>query len=108
MLAAEQLGVAPARAHRRAEFGADDWQRVGAIGNVRVAIALAEIGRDELSSKVLLHQARIGDAGDYAALSPPRPRAVPAGDPGVDGDQRPPRRRPRSLGALPRAATGCR
>jgi soluble lytic murein transglycosylase-like protein len=69
MLAAEQLGVALPQRTAGSDFTAEDWQRVGAIGNVRVAIALAEIGRDELSSKVLLHQARIGDAGDYAALS---------------------------------------
>ena len=35
----------------------------------RVAIALTEIGRDKLASEVLLHQARIGDPGDYDALS---------------------------------------
>ena len=68
MLAAEQLGVTLPERTAGSEFGAEDWQRLGAIGNVRVAIALAEIGRDELSSEVLLHQARIGDAGDYAAL----------------------------------------
>jgi soluble lytic murein transglycosylase-like protein len=67
MLAAEQLGIAlPARS---AEFSAADWRRVGGIGNVRVAVALAEIGRDRLASEVLLHQARIGDPGDYEALS---------------------------------------
>ncbi len=69
MLAAEQLGVAlPARV-AGAEFGDADWRRVGGNENVRIAVALAEIGRDELSSQVLLHQARIGDPDDYAALS---------------------------------------
>ena len=69
MLATEQLGLAlPARL-ARAEFGQNDWQRIGGYDNVRVAIALAEIGRDKLSSEVLLHQARIGDPGDYDALS---------------------------------------
>src|SRR5690606_39295337 len=52
-----------------AEFSDADWRRVGGSENVRIAIALAEIGRDELSSEVLLHQARIGDPADYAALS---------------------------------------
>ena len=69
MLAAEVLGQAlPARVSG-AEFGQDDWRRVGDSENVRVAIALAELGRDELSSEVLLHQAKIGDPDDYAALS---------------------------------------
>jgi len=69
MLAAEQLGVAlPARLNR-ADFSRDDWREVGGIGNVKVAIALAEIGRDELASEVLIHQARIGDPDDYAPLS---------------------------------------
>jgi hypothetical protein len=69
MLASEQLGLALPERLARAEFGPDDWRRVGGYENVRVAIALAEIGRDELSSEVLLHQARIGDPGDYDALS---------------------------------------
>jgi len=69
MLAAEQLGTAlPARVSN-ADFSGDDWRRVGGLSNVRVAVALAEIHRDVLASQVLLHQARIGDAGDYAALS---------------------------------------
>jgi len=69
MLAAEVLGVSLPPRVAGAEFGADDWRRVGDSDNVRVAVALAEIGRDELASEVLLHQARIGDPDDYAALS---------------------------------------
>ena len=69
MLAAEQLGRAlPARL-ARADLSPEDWRRIGTIENVRVAVALAQIGRDELASEVLLHQARIGDPADYAALS---------------------------------------
>lgn len=69
MLAAEQLGQAlPARVSR-ADLSKEDWDRIGRIENVRVAAALAEIGRDNLASEVLLHQARIGDAGDYGPLS---------------------------------------
>jgi soluble lytic murein transglycosylase len=69
MLAAEYLGVAlPARVEA-ADFSNADWRAVGGEENVRVAIALAEIGRDELASQVLLHQAKIGDPDDYAALS---------------------------------------
>ena len=69
MLAAEQLGTElPARLSR-SDFSDEDWRRLGRFENVRVAIALAEIGRDELASEVLLHQARIGDPDDYAGLS---------------------------------------
>ena len=69
MLAAEQLGIALPPRVAGAEFSTADWRRIGGIENVRVAVALAELGRDELASEVLLHQARIGDPGDYAALS---------------------------------------
>src|SRR5690606_18361921 len=69
MLAAEQLGVALPSRVANADFSRDDWRRIGGHANVRVAIALAEIGRDKLSSEILLHQARIGDPGDYDALS---------------------------------------
>src|SRR5690606_2488234 len=69
MLAAEQLGVALPERVAGAEFSDADWRRVGKSENVRIAVALAEIGRDDLSSEVLLHQARIGDPADYAALS---------------------------------------
>lgn len=69
MLAAEQLGtILPARVSQ-ADVSDEDWQRLQRLDNVRVAVALAEIGEDNISSAVLLHQARIGDASDFAALS---------------------------------------
>lgn len=69
MLAAEQLGIALPPRLKQADFSAGDWRKVGDSDNVKVAIALAEIGRDELASEVLIHQARIGDPDDYAPLS---------------------------------------
>ena len=69
MLAAEQLGMNLPENHSRADFTSQDWREIGGIENVRIAIALAEIGRGELSSQVLLHQARIGDPPHYTALS---------------------------------------
>ncbi|MEO6040965.1 MAG: transglycosylase SLT domain-containing protein [Croceibacterium sp.] len=69
MLAAEQLGqTLPARLGH-GDFSAADWRRLGGIENVRVAVALAEIGRDKLASEVLLHQSRVGPAADYDSLS---------------------------------------
>jgi len=69
MLAAEQLGRDLPRQLARADLSTEDWQRLAAYENVRIAVALAEIGRDELASAALLHQARIGDPADYACLS---------------------------------------
>lgn len=69
MLAAEHLGIALPPRVAGADFNAEDWRRIGRLENVRVAVALAELGRDNLSSEVLLHQARIGDPDDYQALS---------------------------------------
>ena len=69
MLALEQLGQALPRRVADADLTRADWDRIGGLENVRVAAALMEIGRDTLASQVLLHQARIGDARDFAALS---------------------------------------
>ena len=69
MLAAEQLGRTLPSRLAQADLSPEDWRRIGKIDNVRVAVALSQIGRDELASAVLLHQARIGDPADYAALS---------------------------------------
>ena len=69
MLAAEQLGRSLPDRVESADFTQDDWQAVGHEKNVRVAVALSEIGRDGPGSQVLLHQARIGNPQDYAALS---------------------------------------
>ncbi len=69
MLAAEQLGRNLPDRVESAEFTQEDWQTVGNEQNVRIAVALAEIGRDGPGSQVLLHQARIGNPQEYAALS---------------------------------------
>ncbi|HSG34157.1 MAG TPA: transglycosylase SLT domain-containing protein [Sphingomonadaceae bacterium] len=69
MLAAEQLGMALPERFTSSDFGEEDWRRLRDEENVRIAVQLAEIGEDDLSSEVLLYQARIGDPGDYDALS---------------------------------------
>lgn len=69
MLSAEQLGRALPPRVAQADLSDEDWRRIGRLENVRIAVALAEIGEDVLASEVLLHQAKIGDASDYAALS---------------------------------------
>jgi len=69
MLASEQLGMKLPEQHAEADFTQNDWQKLRAIPNVRAAVQLAEIGEDGLADEVLRHQARIGDASQYDALS---------------------------------------
>jgi soluble lytic murein transglycosylase len=69
MLAAEQLGKSLPDRGSNAGLSGEDWRHIGQIENVRIAVALAEIGRDDLSSETLLHQARIGDPRQIGALS---------------------------------------
>ncbi|WP_090200993.1 lytic transglycosylase domain-containing protein [Erythrobacter sp. HL-111] len=69
MLAADQLALElPAEAAPSA-FTRDDWRALERRSNVRVAIALVEIGRYALADEVLRHEARIGPARDYPALA---------------------------------------
>lgn len=69
MMAAEALGLRETAAPTAPDFSAGDWQQLRTIGNVRIAVQLAEIGEDGLADDVLRHQARIGDPGLYAPLS---------------------------------------
>ncbi len=69
MLAREQLGQRLPDAGATPDLSPEDWQRLRGNDNVRAAVALAEIGRDDLSDEILRHEARIGDPGDYQALS---------------------------------------
>jgi peptidoglycan lytic transglycosylase len=69
MLAAQQLGRKLPDLVESADFSESDWKRLKDSDNVHVAVALSEIGRDELASEVLIHEARIGDPKDFAALS---------------------------------------
>ena len=69
MLAREALGQEMPGGRRAPDFDLADWQRLRDQQNVRTAVALAEIGRDALADEVLRHEARIGPAGEYDALS---------------------------------------
>jgi soluble lytic murein transglycosylase-like protein len=69
MLAADQLGVElPAHAPPP-PFGQGDWEQLSQRSNVRVAVALTEIGRPALADEVLRHEAKIGPAYQYSALA---------------------------------------
>nr|WP_243847016.1 lytic transglycosylase domain-containing protein [Sphingomonas japonica] len=69
MLARQALGLKPAPVTGAGSDVVDDWRLLEKRPNVRVAAALAEIDEDSLAAIVLRHQARIGDAGEYAALT---------------------------------------
>jgi len=69
MLAAEQLGEKLPEQHSEADFTQSDWQRLRQVDNVRVAVALSEIGEDGLADEVLRHQARIGDPSQFEPLT---------------------------------------
>lgn len=69
MLATEQLGMKIPEHHGEADFTQADWQKLRDVGNIRVAVQLAEIGQDGLADEVLRHQARIGEASTYQPLT---------------------------------------
>lgn len=69
MLATEQLGRRQSDRVSSADFTAQDWAQLSRHANVRTLVALAEIGQDGPASEILLYQARIGPAEDYAPLS---------------------------------------
>jgi len=69
MLAREQLGQSLPQTHSSADFDLEDWQVIRNVPNVRVAAALAEIDEGNLADEVLRHQAKIGNASQYEALS---------------------------------------
>ncbi|TAD72864.1 MAG: lytic transglycosylase domain-containing protein [Sphingomonadales bacterium] len=69
MLAADQLGIElPAHAPP-APLSREDWSQLAPRPNVQVATALMEIGRPALADEVLRHEARIGPAHQFGALS---------------------------------------
>jgi soluble lytic murein transglycosylase-like protein len=69
MLAREALGQDLPGGKQSADFNLADWQRLRDAPNVRAAVALAEIDRDTLADEVLRHEAKIGPASEYDALS---------------------------------------
>ena len=69
MLAAEQLGLRLTGGTSRPDFSKADWQILRHNDNVRVAVGLAEIGRDGQADEVLRHQARIGAPSQFAPLT---------------------------------------
>lgn len=69
MLAREQLGQELPRQGETADFDMKDWQRLREESNIRVAVALSEIGEDNRADEVLRHQAAIGSPSEYESLT---------------------------------------
>lgn len=69
MMAAEALGLREDHGAAAPDFSQGDWQTLRDVPNIRTAVQLAEIGKDNLADEILRHQARIGDPGQYAPLS---------------------------------------
>lgn len=68
MLAAQTLGMEPAGSEMADDFAKSDWRALERHENVRAAIALVEIGEEQLADEVLRHQATIGEDRDHPAL----------------------------------------
>jgi soluble lytic murein transglycosylase-like protein len=69
MLAADQLGVELPSHAPATPLSAQDWAQLAQRSNVKVAVALAEIGRPGMADEVLRHEAKIGPADQYNALA---------------------------------------
>ena len=68
MLSATALGIDAPDFAGLHDYRDAEWRGIAGRPNVRAAIALAEIGEEELAGDYLRHQARIGGAGDHNAL----------------------------------------
>jgi soluble lytic murein transglycosylase-like protein len=68
MLSATALGIKAPNFAGLHNYRDAEWQGIGRKPNVRAAIALAEIGENELADQFIRHQARIGGAADHNAL----------------------------------------
>lgn len=68
LLASEALGMEPV-ARKTMRYHAGDWKQLGQAENVRTAVTLAAIGKENLAEEALRHQARIGNPAHHAALA---------------------------------------
>lgn len=68
LLAAESLGVETASQRESVRADRSAWRALEDLPNVRVAMALAEIGEDVYAGQALRHQAQIGNPEQHAQL----------------------------------------
>ena len=64
-------------------FTEADWQALSSLSNVRAAIALSEIGEDDLAAAMIRRQAAIGNPRDHEHLIHLAARPQPHRDPDV-------------------------
>ncbi len=69
MLAREALGQPLPDNHSLPDLTARDWQQLSDAPSARLAVMLAEIGQREDADEAIRYQARVGDPGEFAALS---------------------------------------
>lgn len=69
LLARQALGLIEAADTAPRAPVTDDWRALERRSNVKVAAALTEIGEEALADRLIRHQARIGGAADYPALT---------------------------------------
>ena len=68
LLAAESLGVEAAVQRENIRADRSAWRALEKLPNVRIAMALAEIGEDIYAGQALRHQAQIGNSDQHAQL----------------------------------------
>ncbi|MEB3415180.1 transglycosylase SLT domain-containing protein [Alteriqipengyuania sp. WL0013] len=69
MLALEQLGQAQPDRFGRTDFNGEDWREIGGLPEVQMAIALSEIGEEDLAGEVLRHLSGVVDGDNFNAIS---------------------------------------
>lgn len=69
MLAMEQLGQMLPPTHALPDLTESDWRRIEREAGARQAVMLAEVGRREEADEALRWQTRVGDPGDFEALT---------------------------------------
>ncbi|HEX2762317.1 MAG TPA: lytic transglycosylase domain-containing protein [Allosphingosinicella sp.] len=68
LLSASALGTEASTAAELHDYRDAEWRGVAGKPNVRAAVALAEIGKEDLADQFIRHQARIGSPGEHGAL----------------------------------------
>jgi soluble lytic murein transglycosylase len=69
LLAGEALGMEPVARRWKKHNDKADWKQLSNSENVKVAVGLAAIGRDDLADQTIRHQAKIGNPEQHDALA---------------------------------------
>jgi soluble lytic murein transglycosylase-like protein len=68
LIATTALGISGPGTSGLHDYRDSEWRGIAGKPNVRTALALAEIGEADLADQYIRQQARLGGAGDHAAL----------------------------------------